>query len=228
MSSRLMLLAFFEEQQHAVVGFGRAEAVDAGDGADDDGVAAFEEGAGGGEAELVELLVDGGFFLDVEVAGGDVGFGLVVVVVGDEVFDGVAGEELFELVVELGGEGLVVGEDEGGAVGLLDDLGHGEGLAGAGDAEEDLVLFAGGEAVDELVDGAGLVALGLVGGDELKVHLGIIAEKRRRGERWRVGFNPGMKGERRGGRVPSSYAEWGNFEGCGNFGFALGAGRREA
>ena len=81
-------------------------------------VAAFEEGARGGEAELVELLVDGGFFFDVEVAGGDVGFGLVVVVVGDEVLDGVAGEEVLELVIELGGEGLVVREDEGGAVGL--------------------------------------------------------------------------------------------------------------
>ena len=102
--------------------------------------------ARGGEAQLVELLVDGGFLLDVEVAGGDVGLGLVVVVVADEVLDGVAGEELLELVIELGGEGLVVGEDERGAVGLLDDLGHGEGLAGAGDAEEDLVLLAGGEA----------------------------------------------------------------------------------
>ena len=56
------------------------------------------------------------------------------------------GEEVFELVIELGGEGLVVREDEGGALDLLDDLGHGEGLAGAGDAEEDLVFFAGGEA----------------------------------------------------------------------------------
>ena len=112
----LDLLAFFEEEQHAVVGFGRAEAVDAGDGGDDDGVAAFEEGAGGGEAELVQLFVDGGFFFDEEVAGGDVGFGLVVVVVGDEVLDGVVGEEGFELVVELGGEGLVVREDEGGAL----------------------------------------------------------------------------------------------------------------
>ena len=74
-------------------------------------------------------------------------------------------------MVELGGEGLVVREDEGGALGLLDDLGHGEGLAGAGDAEEDLVLFAGVEAGDELGDGAGLVALGLVGGGELEVHL---------------------------------------------------------
>jgi len=73
-------------------------------------------------------------------------------------------------VIELGGEGLVVGEDEGGTVGLLDDLGHGEGLAGAGDAEQDLMLFSGGEAVHELIDGAGLVALGCVVGDQLKVH----------------------------------------------------------
>jgi hypothetical protein len=76
---------------------------------------------------------------------------------------------LFELVVELGGEGLVMGEDEGGALDLLDDLGHGEGFAGAGDAEEDLVFLSGAEAGDELGDGAGLVALGFVGGGELKV-----------------------------------------------------------
>ena len=73
-------------------------------------------------------------------------------------------------MVELGGEGLVVREDERGALDLLDDLGHGEGLAGAGDAEQDLVLLAGGEAGDEFGDGAGLVALGLVGGGELEVH----------------------------------------------------------
>ena len=58
-----------------------------------------------------------------------------------------------------------MGEDEGGPVGLLDDLGHGEGLAGAGDAEEDLVFVAGGEAAHELGDGAGLVACGGVVGD---------------------------------------------------------------
>jgi hypothetical protein len=105
-----------------------------------------------------------------KVAGGDVGFGLVVVVVGDEVLDGVGGEEGFELVIELGGEGLVVREDEGGALDLLDNFGHGEGFAGAGDAEQDLVFVAGAEAGDELGDGAGLVALGFVGGGELKVH----------------------------------------------------------
>ncbi len=40
--------------------------------------------------KLVELVVDGRFLLDVDVAGGNVGFRLVVVVVGDEVLDRVA------------------------------------------------------------------------------------------------------------------------------------------
>jgi hypothetical protein len=53
------------------------------------------------------------------------------------------GKKIFELVIELGSQSLVVREDEGGAVQLFDDLGHGEGLAGAGDAEEDLVFFSG-------------------------------------------------------------------------------------
>ena len=42
----LDLLAFFEEEEHAVVGFGRAEAVDAGDGGDDDGSRGVRRGSG--------------------------------------------------------------------------------------------------------------------------------------------------------------------------------------
>ena len=82
-------------------------------------------------AQLVDLLVDVGVFLDVEVVLGHVGFGLVVVVVGDEVFDGVVGEEVLELLVKLGGQGLVVGEHEGGLLGGLDYFAHDESLAGA-------------------------------------------------------------------------------------------------
>ncbi len=55
----------------------------------------------------ISSLIDG-VLLDVDVALGDVGFGLVVVVIADEVSDGVVGEELAELGVKLSGEGLVV------------------------------------------------------------------------------------------------------------------------
>jgi hypothetical protein len=45
-------------------------------------------------AQPVDLVVDRGVLLDVGVARRDVGLGLVVVVVADEVLDGVVGEEL--------------------------------------------------------------------------------------------------------------------------------------
>jgi hypothetical protein len=38
----------------------------------------------------------------------DVGFGLIVIVVADEILDGVLGEEFLELLVKLGRESLVV------------------------------------------------------------------------------------------------------------------------
>ena len=86
---------------------------------------------------------------------------------------------MLELVIEQGGESLVVSEDEGRSVGGLNDLGHGEGLAGASDAEQDLVALASAETGEELLDGAGLGSFRFVGGDELEVHGEIIRWKRR-------------------------------------------------
>ena len=83
---------------------------------------------------------------------------MVVIVVGDEILDRIVREEAFELGIELGGERLVVGEDQRGALGGLDDLGHGEGLARAGDAEQHLILLAFIDALDQFGNGLGLIA----------------------------------------------------------------------
>ena len=117
-------------------------------------------------AELVDLVVDEGVLFDVHILAGDVGLGLVVIVVGDEVLDGVVGEEFAELGAELGREGFVVGEDEGRAVAVGDDVGHGERLAGAGDAEEGLPAHAPLDALGEAFDGLGLVTGRVEGCDE--------------------------------------------------------------
>ena len=93
---------------------------------------------------------------------GEVGLWLVVVIITDIILDGVIGEEAPHLLVELGRQGLVVAEDEGGSRDVLDDVGDGEGLAGARDAEEHLGAVAPQDAVGELSDGLGLVARGLV------------------------------------------------------------------
>ena len=119
-------------------------------------------------AHPVDGLVDGGFLLDIEVGAGHVGLRLVIVVIGDEILDRIVREEGFELAIELGGERLVGGEDQGRALGRLDDLGHGEGLAGAGRAEQDLVALAGLDALDEFGDRRALVARRLIFGMHLE------------------------------------------------------------
>ncbi len=93
-------------------------------------------------AQPLDVLVDQRVLLDIRIGARDVRLGLVVVVVRDEVLDRVVREELLELRGELRRERLVVGHDQRRPLDLLDHVGHGEGLAAAGDAEQGLV-FAG-------------------------------------------------------------------------------------
>ncbi len=53
-----------------------------------------------------------GFLLDIGVGARDVGLGLVVVVVGDEILDRVVRKEALHLAVELGRQGLVRRQDQ--------------------------------------------------------------------------------------------------------------------
>ncbi len=145
-----------------------SEAVDAGNGGDDQDVAAVDERLRRGVAETVDLLVDRRFLFDIGIGLRDIGFRLVVVVVGDEVMDGRIREELLEFPVELGGEGLVMRNDERRLVELRDDIGHRERLARAGDAEQCLLVKAGFESVDQFLDRVRLVAGRLEGGVEDK------------------------------------------------------------
>ena len=104
-------LAYFDVHSAALELIGVADAIYAAHRTDHDDVApAAQQGRGGTQAEFVEVVVDGQVFLDISVGGSDVSLWLIVVVVGDEVFDGVVREELLELAVELGGEGLVMAE----------------------------------------------------------------------------------------------------------------------
>ncbi len=160
--------ANLEQQGHGGVGLRRAHTIDAGHRGDDDDVAALEQGPRRRVAHAVDLLVDGGFLVDVGVRTGDVGLGLIVVVVGHEVLDRVVGEKLLHLAVELGGEGLVVRHDQRRTLQRLDDVSHGEGLARTGNAEQDVVAVAAAQALEQVIDGLGLVAGRLEVGDDLQ------------------------------------------------------------
>ena len=148
-----------------------AKAINARYGRDDDHIAPLEQRAGGGEAQAVDLFVRGGILCDVGIRMGDIGLGLIVVVVGDKVFHRVFGEKLLELRAKLRGEGLIVREHERGALDLFDDACHRERLARARDAEQDLLVQAHLHALRELFDGLRLVARGLEGRVQLKFHI---------------------------------------------------------
>ncbi len=124
---------------HGAVILRRTYAVYAGDRGDDYDIPSGEERVGRRVAQFVYLVVYGGVLLDEGVGSGDIRLRLVVVVVRDEILHGILGEEVLELRVELGGKGLVRGYDEGGTAEPLYHLGGCECLAGAGNAEQDLV-----------------------------------------------------------------------------------------
>ncbi len=136
------LLADLQLHHHRPIIVGRAQAVDARDAGHDDHVAAAYQGAGGRQPQPLDLLIDRGVLLDVNVALRDVGLGLIIVVIAHEVVNGVVRKELLELGVELCGQRFVVRHDQHGPLHLLDHVGHGEGLAGAGHAHQHLLSLA--------------------------------------------------------------------------------------
>lgn len=64
-------------------------------------------------AQLVYLIINRRILFNVGVRGRDVGFGLVVVIVGDKILDRILRKIFLKLAVELCGKGFVVGNDEG-------------------------------------------------------------------------------------------------------------------
>ena len=147
-----------ERQQHAVIRFRRTEAVDARHAGDDDDIAPFEQRSRRRQPHAIDFVVDRRFFLDVRIGRRHVRLRLVVVVVADEVLDGVVGEKAAELLKQLGCQRLVVDHHQRRAVHARDRLRHRERLPRAGDAQQHLVLVAPVQCLDQLANRALLVA----------------------------------------------------------------------
>ena len=131
-------------------------------------IAAGEQAVGRRMPQPLDLVVDRGVLLDVGVRLRDIRLGLVVVVVTDEVFDRVVGQQLAELVGQLRREGLVGRHDQGRSLHRLDEPRRRRRLACPGRPEEHRVGHACRDPLGQLGDGIGLVAAGLEVGDHLE------------------------------------------------------------
>ena len=136
------LLADLELHRAVEVGLRRAEAVDARHRRDHHDVAAQQQVRRRGVAQPLDVLVDRGVLLDVGVGLRDVRLGLVVVVVRDEVLDGVVRQQLAQLVRQLRGQGLVRRHHQRRPLHPLDQPRRGGRLPGAGGAEQHDVVLA--------------------------------------------------------------------------------------
>ena len=166
-------LSLAQGLQVLVVGLRRAQAVDARHAGHDQHVAPGEQRRGGRMAQPVDLLVDRRVLLDVEVPARNVGLGLVVVVVGDEVLDRVAWEIRAELVAQLRGQRLVVGDHERRLLNRLDRRRHGHRLARAGRAQQGQVPLPGQDALGQRSDRGRLVGGRAVSGVEFELGHGL-------------------------------------------------------
>ncbi len=164
----IFLRPHLQIEYHGGVGLHRADAVNARHRGDDDDVVALQDRAGGGVAHPVDGLVDGGLLLDEGVGARHIGFGLVVVVVGDEILHRIMGKIRLELAVQLRRQGFVRRQDQSGTLNVFNHFRHGESLAGAGDSEENLVLLRLVDPLHQLRDRMGLVAGGFVIGHHLE------------------------------------------------------------
>ena len=158
----------FQIEQHSVIDLWRAQAVDAGDRADDDHIVPLQERPRGRVPHLINRIVDRGIFRDVGVGLREIGLGLVVIVVAHEILDRVMGEELPEFLIQLSSQCLVVDQHQRGFLGSLDQVRHREGLAGAGHPQQCLMLPAGLHPGGELLNRLALIPAGREGGFELE------------------------------------------------------------
>ena len=144
------------------------DAVNGRDRRDDHHIAPLENALGARQAHLFDVLVDRRVLLDEQVALRDIGLGLVVVVIADEILHRIVREELPELAVKLGCQGLVGGEHNGRATQAGDHIGHRERLARAGHAQKGLEHLAIEHALHQFVDRHRLVAGWRIGLEQLE------------------------------------------------------------
>ncbi|KFB74344.1 MAG: hypothetical protein AW09_000373 [Candidatus Accumulibacter phosphatis] len=145
-------IADAHDQDHLAVLVAVTEAINARDGGNDHAITAFEQALGGGQAHLLDVLVDRRILFDEQVACRNISLGLVVVVIGNKILDRVVGKELAEFGIELCSERLVGCQHQRRTAGSRDDVGHGVGLARAGDAEQGLEREPILQSLDQLVN----------------------------------------------------------------------------
>lgn len=108
----------------------------------------------------IPSLIDQVLF-DVGIGRRQIGFRLVIVVIGDEILDGILREKILEFAVQLCCKGLVMAQDQRRFVELRNDVRHRERFTRTGYAQQRVVAAVAAQRRNELFDRFGWSPVGL-------------------------------------------------------------------
>ena len=153
---------------HAAVINRVAQAIDAGDARHDNHIPPLGQCRGGGVAQLIDFIVDGGILFDIGIGCGNVSFRLIIVIIGDKIFHSVFREKFAKLAAQLRRQCFIVRQNQRWTVHLFDHVCHSEGFAGAGHAHQNLFFYAIFKALHQLIYGLWLIACGPIFGNQFE------------------------------------------------------------
>ncbi len=114
-------------------------------------------------AELFNFFIDGAVLFNIGIRSGNVGFRLVIIILGYKIFHGVFRKKLLELRAKLCRQGFVMCQHQRRSVDIGNDVCHGERFAGTRHAEQHLFLQSAVDSVGQFGDCLRLVAGRLIG-----------------------------------------------------------------
>ena len=134
-------LPLVQGQHHLMIAFRGAETINTGHTGNHNHIPPLKEGAGGRVPQLINLIIDGRILLNICIRGGNIRLRLVIIIIADKITYIIIGKKSLELAGQLCRQRLVVGNDQGRPLYLLNQLGDGKGLARAGSSQQHLGLL---------------------------------------------------------------------------------------
>ncbi len=117
---------------------------------------------------LINCIINRRVLFYIAVRLRDIGFGLVVVIVGDKILNSIFGKKLLEFTEKLRCQGFIGRDYQGWSLNLLNYICDCERFTGTGHTEQNLAFKAVFHAFYQLADGLGLISGRCKGGIKLK------------------------------------------------------------
>ena len=167
-------LPLVQGQHHLMIAFRGTQAIDAGHAGHDNHITPLKERAGSRVPQLINLVIDRSILLDICIRRGNIGLRLVIIIIADKISYIIVREKSLELAGQLCRQRLVVGNDQGRPLHLLNQLGYGKSLARAGSPQQHLGLLPVLDACRQILHRLRLIPHRLKGRHHLEGHRLII------------------------------------------------------